>query len=108
MVVCHRRKLFVVEVEWEASVNVDHFTFVFIRVGREGDLWTHLSLARTIRSIRSSSFCRSTTYVSGVKELEHTHSLEFQVGNKLQCSRLRLCGSWDKMCALVHSFLELN
>ena len=73
-----RGKVFVVEVEREASVDVDHFTGVCIStgVGRERT-WTHPSLARTMRSIRSSSFCRSTSTThasSGNKELEHTQS----------------------------------
>ena len=32
--VCDRGKIFVVEVEWETSVDVDHFTVAFIRTRR--------------------------------------------------------------------------
>jgi len=61
-----RGKIFVVEVNWEASVDVDHL---------RRRTWAHPSLARTMCSIRSSSFCRSTTstYVSsGNEDLKHT------------------------------------
>ena len=79
--VCDRGKIFVVEVATlngrrALTLTILLFHLLELDIGKRRT-WTHPSLARTIRSIRSSSFCQSTSTMhvsSGNKELERIQS----------------------------------